>query len=656
MIEGIDVSHYQGAIDYDAVAREGRVKFAFVKLGGGDWVRPYLDAQGERNVNGFNRVGIPVGGYWYFSSRNTVQSQIDLLTTVINRIGRPKFTLGHIGADIEDALSVNTNTVEVDAGLEFARAIFQATGGNLTGLKAILYTAAWFWNQDRVNRWRTSQEYQKGARSIELPLWAASYTALPIIPEGWGDYTVWQFSDKGRIAGIAGDVDMNRAKAPFWEADPPKETVNVAKVIVTATELNIRPGPLAAGTPFGTLKNGQEVETVSTEGGWHKLKTEVKSTFAAGGAGFTPTVELPAILPDNVYISAAWTKPKPEVPAAGDWPAYQVGGHVIGDHGMATTLITKGAPYVTMMHGALEGFQRAAMMKALGRSYDRVVIRPWFGGTPTVMDIVNWVGPRPDNPTVVVVGSNEGDRPGGLIERAKFDYALATELRMRQPNIEYACMSSAHGNEDYTNPEVCKIIETHYAPHYNSGLFRWVDQHNYTFQKSFQAHPPADAQMVEPKWFERRGLMLIERCGFRPDKVGIINTECGVEAGHGGMRWAGYTQAQFREWLNLYLARMREPFVFGGTTFPSPFAFGTLFMLGSDQTWSGGYGLDDLYVPGSRAPLAELTPAHLKYIPRLATGPLFGDRAVMVGGDNPRADDYSMFEMLPVLEEQWAGR
>lgn len=640
MIQGIDVSRHQLAIDWNSVKASGLVDFAYIKIGGGD-DGVYTDSRAYGNIAGARATRIPFGCYWYFSGASSIDAQLIRIKSLM-----PWFTDAKLPFVVD--LEAERPAAEIWAVLSLVTELQRL------GLRVMIYTGAWWWDE-RYTALATKPDLSS------IGLWMAAYqTATPAPCLGWTDWTVWQHSSSGRIPGIAVNVDLNWAKTNFWEEPSMSE-----KRIVTATALNIRPGPIAAGTPLGVLKEGQEVEAEATEGGWHRIdvgeKLAVEAT--AGGAPFTPTNGAPPRwLPQKAYISAAWTKPAATTPV--DPPPtptgarYRLGVHVIGDHGAATAYISKGAPAVTMMHGALEGFQRAQMQIALGRPNDRVVIRPWFSGVPSVMDIVNWVGPSPNNPPVVVVGSNEGDRGTSLAERGKFDYQLATELKMRQPNIEYAAMSSAHGNEDYTNPDVCRIVEQSYAPHYNSGLFNYIDGHNYTFQKAFLAHPPADAQMVAPEWFERRQLMLITKCGMRPDKRGFINTEAGVEAGHGGFAWAGYTQAQFSQWLAYYLDLMSAPFVFGGVTYASPFAFGTLFCGGKDSNWSGGYGIDDLWPTNTRTLTLHTSPALppsvAKYLPRQIQMDRVRTLNIEPDAIVPSASDYALPEnFMAALEATW---
>jgi lysozyme len=50
-----------------------------------------------------------------------------------------------------------------------------------------------------------------------IPLWLAQYrnVAAPSLPHGWTNFTVWQFSAKGKVNGISGDCDMNKTTADF---------------------------------------------------------------------------------------------------------------------------------------------------------------------------------------------------------------------------------------------------------------------------------------------------------------------------------------------------------------------------------------------------------------------------------------------------------
>ena len=64
----------------------------------------------------------------------------------------------------------------------------------------VLYTRAGFW-----------QTLGNPTAFSACPLWVASYReAPPKLPAGWNRYTFWQYSERGAVTGVTGDVDLNR--------------------------------------------------------------------------------------------------------------------------------------------------------------------------------------------------------------------------------------------------------------------------------------------------------------------------------------------------------------------------------------------------------------------------------------------------------------
>lgn len=64
--------------------------------------------------------------------------------------------------------------------------------------KPIIYTAPHFWNR--------LKDHDYG----DYGLWLANYRPKPQIPEGWDDWLFWQYTSKGQVAGVSGDVDRNQ--------------------------------------------------------------------------------------------------------------------------------------------------------------------------------------------------------------------------------------------------------------------------------------------------------------------------------------------------------------------------------------------------------------------------------------------------------------
>ena len=74
------------------------------------------------------------------------------------------------------------------------------------GVKPIIYTNTHFWNTNFASEMRSMMG--------EYHLWVADYRGSdePGIPRGFNDWSMWQHSPKGRLSGIAGDVDLNVCK------------------------------------------------------------------------------------------------------------------------------------------------------------------------------------------------------------------------------------------------------------------------------------------------------------------------------------------------------------------------------------------------------------------------------------------------------------
>lgn len=197
VVHGIDVSYYQGDIDWAAVAGAG-YQFAITRINHSD----FMDPKFEQNWAGIQSVGMLRGAYQYFEPAEDVAWQAQI---VIDTLG--KLAPGDLPAVID---------VESDGGLPPAQ-VAQAVGEWLmlveegTGKKPIIYTGKYFW-QDNV----ASPDY------AGYPLWHAQYPnacqppASPPpdcgcanIADQWADFLVWQYSSSGNVPGIVGNVDLN---------------------------------------------------------------------------------------------------------------------------------------------------------------------------------------------------------------------------------------------------------------------------------------------------------------------------------------------------------------------------------------------------------------------------------------------------------------
>jgi lysozyme len=183
-LTGIDVSYYQGDIDWNAVAADG-VTFAWVRV---SHSTQFFDPQFDANLAGARAAGIHTGVYQYFEPGQ-------------DPIEQAQFLLDHMGplqpGDMPPMIDVESaDTVPPAAYADAIRAWVDHVEA-ATGVVPFIYTGYYYWN-DNVG----TDEF------IDHPLWIANYNpGCPLIPDYWGTWVVHQYCACESIAGIAGDVD-----------------------------------------------------------------------------------------------------------------------------------------------------------------------------------------------------------------------------------------------------------------------------------------------------------------------------------------------------------------------------------------------------------------------------------------------------------------
>jgi lysozyme len=180
-VKGIDVSHFQGAIDWPAVARD-HVAFAYIKASEGVESQ---DARFERNWRGAERAGIRVGAYHYFIFCRSGRAQ------AANFLAAAPRGAGALppAVDLETPRSCHGRL----AGPEMRRELsaYLAVVEARERRRAVLYV--------------TPQFYRAYAHYLpQRPLWRRSIRARP-----GASWALWQYGSRGRVAGIRTYVDLN---------------------------------------------------------------------------------------------------------------------------------------------------------------------------------------------------------------------------------------------------------------------------------------------------------------------------------------------------------------------------------------------------------------------------------------------------------------
>jgi lysozyme len=185
--KGIDVSHYQGKIDWEAVA-QADITFAFIKATDGC---NCVDPMFNMNWSNAGVAGIQRGAYHFFRAQQDPKQQAANFLS----------TTGHCAPELPPVLDFESLAgMTVEQALRNAH-IWMDIVKTETGLLPILYTGPSFWRDALKN----NDEFARH------PLWIAHYTsaAEPIFPTAWNQWMFWQHSEKGCVAGIKGPVDLN---------------------------------------------------------------------------------------------------------------------------------------------------------------------------------------------------------------------------------------------------------------------------------------------------------------------------------------------------------------------------------------------------------------------------------------------------------------
>jgi GH25 family lysozyme M1 (1,4-beta-N-acetylmuramidase) len=213
-VPGIDVSKYQGRIDWPAVASTP-TRFVIVRATMGN---RYRDRRYAENLSGATANGLVVGAYHFakpgFAPRDARAEADHFLSVARVAPGDLVPVL-----DIEETGGLSPRRLRgwARAWLDHVR--------SRTGVRAMIYTGSHFWHGSMGN---TSWFAELGH-----PLWVAHwYVRAPDVPgRRWAGsgYAVWQWSATGRIAGIKGDVDRNWVRGKLAHRTVASLTVDPAE-------------------------------------------------------------------------------------------------------------------------------------------------------------------------------------------------------------------------------------------------------------------------------------------------------------------------------------------------------------------------------------------------------------------------------------------
>lgn len=190
-VKGIDVSKWNEIIDWNQVYNSGLVDFAIIRCGFGSNYLDQDDIKFVYNMQECSRLGIPMGVYLYSYATNTAEAQSEA-DHVLRMIAGHTFPY-KVWYDLEDSGTTGTlgaGTIG-DIAETFCNSISRA--GFEVGIYANKYWFTTILTDPRFDQW---------------PKWVAQYSDVCTYD---GVYIMWQYTSKGSIPGIVGNVDVNYA-------------------------------------------------------------------------------------------------------------------------------------------------------------------------------------------------------------------------------------------------------------------------------------------------------------------------------------------------------------------------------------------------------------------------------------------------------------
>ena len=180
---GIDVSHYQGQIDWQKI-KEQDIHFAFVKVTeGGD----FEDSLFCQNWEEIKKVGLKRGAYHFF------RPKVDVNTQIANFIDNVKLQSGDFPPVLDVEVFDGVSKIQLINAMHKWLSAIEIN----YNIKPIIYSNLKFYNKNLAGHFN------------DYPLWIARYnTREPRLADN-RTWHFWQYGNKGKIDGINGFVDFN---------------------------------------------------------------------------------------------------------------------------------------------------------------------------------------------------------------------------------------------------------------------------------------------------------------------------------------------------------------------------------------------------------------------------------------------------------------
>ena len=289
---GIDVSKWQGTIDWKKVAASG-IDYAMIRIGYRTDINGTIceDEYASYNLISAQAAGIKTGVYFFSTAVNEAEA-IEEAEWVVDYIAGYAITYPVV-YNCEDFTSQTSRMYGITNEDRTNNAIAFMSTISDEGYDAMLYAGK---NELVDNRLWNTDDIKK-----QYPLWIASYSegAYPDVtsPSYSGTVAMWQYTNRGRVDGIEGYVDMNVAYFSYdsdadpFDPDKPHDDINVAELgivfknvdetVTAKEETNLRTSPDIRGALASVLYNGDTARRTGIgDNGWSRLEYDGTTVYA----------------------------------------------------------------------------------------------------------------------------------------------------------------------------------------------------------------------------------------------------------------------------------------------------------------------------------------------------------------------------------------
>jgi len=246
-LSGIDVSYYQGTVNWQSVKEAGNT-FAFARATYGS---SKVDSKFSANWSAMKAAGIIRGTYHFYVSANDPTAQANLFLQ----------TVGHLESnDLPPVLDVEAGggtTNLVNGVQQWLDIVEQGLGRT-----PMIYTGVSFWNDNMTSGFG------------RYPLWVAEYgVSTPKKVNGWSTWAFWQYSQSGSVAGM-NPVDLdyfNGSLDDLLALIGASASGPATPLLPESSEADTPPAetapPPAASTQTYTVKSGDTLGSIASRYG-----------------------------------------------------------------------------------------------------------------------------------------------------------------------------------------------------------------------------------------------------------------------------------------------------------------------------------------------------------------------------------------------------